>query len=108
MSPVTKQDAIAGAVGFFVGVVVVIAYVRFHLSRMFTDNVSEGILSRTLGVTARKVRISETKQVQIISCVDPIPFTRSFRPELLFLLSAGAGTSRSNFSLKKGPVYTGN
>lgn len=90
MSPVTKQDAIAGAVGFFVGVVVVIAYVRFHLLRMFTDNVSEGILSiRTLGVTARKVRISEIKQVQIISCVDPIPFTRSFRPELLFCSTLG-------------------
>lgn len=88
MSPVTKQDAIAGAVGFFVGVVVVIAYVRFHLSRMFTDK-SEGILSRTLGVTARKVRISEIKQVQIISCVDTIPFTRSFRPELLFCSALG-------------------
>lgn len=90
MSPVTKQDAIAGAVGFFVGVLVVIAYVRFHLSRMFTDNVSEGILRiRTLGVTARKVRISEIKQVQIISCVDTIPFTRSFRPELLFCSALG-------------------
>jgi hypothetical protein len=57
----------------------------FRLSRIFRYSLNEGVVKiRMLGLTVRRIRLSTVEKIQVISCLDTIPFSKSFRPSLLF------------------------
>jgi len=68
----------------FCAVGVLVGYI-FALSRIFRYSLNEGVLKiRMLGLTMRRIRLSTVEKIQVISCLDTVPFSKSFRPSLLF------------------------
>lgn len=77
------KDLIAGVIATLVGAGVVVGYIS-ALSRLFKYCLSGGVLRiRMLGFTMRRIQVSAIDKIQIINCLDTIPFTRSFRPHFL-------------------------
>jgi hypothetical protein len=88
------KDIIAGVLGVLVGAGVVVGYI-YALSFIFKYSLDADVLKiRMLGVTVRKVRVSDIQKIQLINCRDTVPFSRSFQPRFLLAQRWGGYKTR--------------
>ena len=89
-----NKDVIAGVAAALVAMGVIVGYI-YALSHIFRYSLEGTTLNiQMLGLTVRRVQVADIREVEIINRADTIPFSRSFRSDLLFAQRWGGYKTR--------------